>query len=306
MEQIKALNALEVRPTFPDVFVHHINADPNPRKLNGHIVQPFLALSKSATHPKAAADLITQATSAPNTYVFAELLQRPQIQALAENAQFASHLRLLQIFSYDTYQSYCDESPSLPDLNDAQTLKLRQLSLLTLARDRANLSYNALQKELRLPSARELEDLVITVIYAGLVNATLDPARQAVQVTSTAPLRDLSPGSIPEMIEALNNWSHRCTSTLGDLEAQIQNIRTTAAARENEKKVADRKLQHLVGESREFERTKELPGRDALPRRGFNKRSMVDAANFGNDEIMEVDEPLAADEQKKRASKRKM
>ena len=47
MEQTKALNALE----------------------------PFLALSKSATSPRAASDLVVQATSAPNTYVFAELLR---------------------------------------------------------------------------------------------------------------------------------------------------------------------------------------------------------------------------------------
>lgn len=269
-------------------------------------LEPFLALSKSAVHPRAAAELITQATSAPNTYVFAELLQQPHIQALASNEQFASYLNLLQIFSYGTYQSYQNDAASLPALNEAQVLKLRQLTLLTLARDRSNLSYDALQKELQLPLARELEELVITVIYAGLVHATLDPARQAVQVTSVAPLRDLSPGSIPGMITALNNWSDRCTSTLSDLEAQIQSIRAAAAMRETEKRAAEKKMQALVGNSRESEKKKGSPGKDALPRRGYNKRSMVDAANPAHDEMMDLDEPPAAEEQKKRSSKRKM
>jgi COP9 signalosome complex subunit 7 len=60
MEQTKALNALE----------------------------PFLALSKSATSPRAASDLIVQATSAPNTYVFAELLQTPNIQNLRSSEEY--------------------------------------------------------------------------------------------------------------------------------------------------------------------------------------------------------------------------
>ncbi|OAQ73466.1 COP9 signalosome subunit 7 (CsnG) [Pochonia chlamydosporia 170] len=277
MEQTKALNALE----------------------------PFLALSKSATSPRAAADLITRATSAPNTYIFAELLQQPQIQALSQNPDFAPHLALLQIFSYGTYQSY-HETPNLPPLSDAQTLKLRQLSLLTLARDRSNLSYDALQKTLGLTSARQLEELVITVIYAGLLHATLDPARQAIQVNSVAPLRDLSPGSIQDLITALNNWSERCTLTLSDLEAQIRNIQASAAKREKEKRAAEHRIQALVAESRESEKKLDLPGRDVLPRRGYNKRSMVDTANVANDETMDVDEPSAAEEQKKRASKRKM
>lgn len=268
-------------------------------------MQPFLALSKSATSPRAAADLITRATSAPNTYIFAELLQQPQIQALSQSPEFTSYLTLLQIFSYGTYQSYHD-TPNLPPLSDAQTLKLRQLSLLSLARDRSNLSYEALQKALRLTSARQLEELVITVIYAGLLHATLDPARQAVQVNSIAPLRDLSPGSIQGMIAALGKWNDKCTSTLGDLDGQIRHMRATAVAREKEKRAAEQRIQVLVSESRESEKKSDLPGRDILPRRGYGKRSMVDAANVTSDETMDVDEPSAAEEQKKRSSKRKM
>lgn len=78
MEQTRALNALE----------------------------PFLALSKSATAPRAAADLIIQATSASNTYVFAELLATPHIQALKENDEFANHYRLLEIFAWGTWEEY--------------------------------------------------------------------------------------------------------------------------------------------------------------------------------------------------------
>jgi len=78
MEQTRALNALE----------------------------PFIALSKTANSPRAAADLVTQATSAPNTYVFAELLQTPNIQNLRTSEEYAGHLKLLEIFAWGTWQDY--------------------------------------------------------------------------------------------------------------------------------------------------------------------------------------------------------
>lgn len=74
------------------------------RALNA--LEPFLALAKSASSPRAAADLIVQATSSPQTYVFAELLQKPNIQALADSPEFAAHLRLLRIFAWGTHSDY--------------------------------------------------------------------------------------------------------------------------------------------------------------------------------------------------------
>ncbi|OTB05144.1 hypothetical protein M426DRAFT_320201 [Hypoxylon sp. CI-4A] len=206
MEQTKALNALE----------------------------PYLALTKSATSPRAAADLVTHATSNPNTYVFAELLQTPQIQALSQSSDYASYLTLLEIFSYGTFDAYSlavnNGTNNLPKLNDAQALKLRQLSLLSLARDPHNLSYASLQRDLQLPDARAVEDLVISVIYAGLIEAQLDPRYQAVHVSGVSPLRDLAPNSVPSLLTALRSWSDRCADTLTELEVQVAAVK--AAARE--------------------------------------------------------------------------
>ncbi|KAF5967755.1 ACOB [Fusarium coicis] len=275
MEQTKALNALE----------------------------PFIALSKSATSPRAAADLVTRATSAPNTFLFSDLLQTPAIQNLADS-EFSSHLKLLQIFSHGTYYSY-KTTEGLPVLEEVQATKLRQLTLLSLVRDRRNLSYSALQEALDLPGAREVEALVISAVYAGLLHATLDPARAVVQVTSVAPLRGLAPGAIPDLAAALKKWSDRCTTTLEDLDLQIKEIRTTAAARQREQRLADEKLQQLINEQQEgMERKYDLPNmtRD-LGRRGFNKRSVMDTGNLVDNDSMDVDE---AEEEKKRANKRKL
>jgi COP9 signalosome complex subunit 7 len=71
-------------------------------------LEPFLALVKTATSPIAAADLITRATSHPHTYVFAELLETPNIQALrnASDPKHKGYLTLLEIFCWGTWEDY--------------------------------------------------------------------------------------------------------------------------------------------------------------------------------------------------------
>ena len=90
-------------------------------------LQPFihLANSNSATSPRFIANLITNATSSPNTYVFAELLNTPAIQSLRSpdtSAEYSSYLTLLEIFAWGTWQDYeCTYPPQflqiLPNQN---------------------------------------------------------------------------------------------------------------------------------------------------------------------------------------------
>ncbi|GAB7344214.1 hypothetical protein MBLNU457_2104t1 [Dothideomycetes sp. NU457] len=199
---------------------------------------PFLALAKSATSPRAAVDLVTQATSAQNTYVFAELLQTPAIQKLQEDTQYASHYKLLEIFAWGTWQEYQSASSSLPPLNNTQTHKLRLLTLLTLAArctSSSQLTYSNLQSALSLSTPRELESLVTDAIYADLLSGTLNPGQQIVVITSVAPLRDLAPGSVASMISELGAWSQRCEGVLADLEAEMARVRTEAMRRNSRK-----------------------------------------------------------------------
>jgi COP9 signalosome complex subunit 7 len=212
------------------------------RALNA--LAPFLALAKSANSPRAASDLITQATSSPNTYVFAELLQQPNIRKLASDEQYGSHFTLLETFAYETWESYQAASSTLPTLSDAQTRKLRLLSLLTIAAEKpsastvTNLSYSSLCARLDLEHTRDLEQLVTTAIYENLLTATLNPAAQTVVITSVAPLRDLAPGSVGQLLGELSAWSGRCDSVLADLQAEISRIEAEAmkrAAREQRK-----------------------------------------------------------------------
>jgi COP9 signalosome complex subunit 7 len=155
------------------------------------------------------------------------------------------HLQVLQIFCYGTYASY-KSTPDLPPLNAAQELKLQQLSLLTLAQNPTNLTYENLMRELGITSTRDLENLVISAIYAGLLSGTLDPHHQRVSISSISPLRDVSPSSIPSLITTLKEWSYRCHSTLSTLESQIAKIRADAARRHKEEKEWNANVEKMI------------------------------------------------------------
>jgi COP9 signalosome complex subunit 7 len=257
------------------------------RALNA--LAPFLALAKSATSPRAASDLVKQATSAPNTYVFAELLQQPNIRKLASDEQYANYLTLLETFAWGTWESYNASSTPLPALSDAQSRKLRLLSLLTIAAEKTtattqhNLSYPSLCKRLDLESSRDLEQLVTAAIYDNLITATLNPAAQTVVITSVAPLRDLAPGSVTQLLGELSAWSGRCDSVLADLQAEVAKIETNAVKRAAREQSKDKQIKAATEVS---EKTGTIGGTRGISRQS----SKMDTLGDGDDEdAMEVD-----------------
>ncbi|KJY01796.1 COP9 signalosome subunit 7 (CsnG) like protein [Zymoseptoria brevis] len=243
---------------------------------------PFVALTKSANSPRAAADLITQATSAPNTYVFAELLQQPNIQSLAGNEQYGGFHTLLQIFSWGTWTDY-KTTQNLPPLADSQALKLRLLSLLTLAARNSDtpssssiLSYQSLCTHLELTSPVELEQLVTTALYSDLIKGTLNPSDQTINITSVAPLRDIAPGSVQNMVAELTAWSGRCDSVLKSLEAEIKKVKSESEKRAKAEAKAEKQYK-AVADAPEKSNTGSAMGgsKTGHNTRGTNKREQT-------------------------------
>lgn len=131
------------------------------------------------------------------------------------------------------------------------------------------------------------------------------------QVTSVAPLRDLSPDDVAQMRTALRGWSDRCSSVLEDVEAHMARVRDAAAARVRAENEATDKLNTAMAELQNTDKKMGGGGggmtREQLARRGMNKRLMSDAAaKAKTDEAMDLDGPFVGEDGKKRASKRKM
>jgi COP9 signalosome complex subunit 7 len=235
MEQTKALNALE----------------------------PFLILSKSASSPRAAADLITQATSSPHTFIFAELLHTPNIQALRKSRDFAPYVKLLEIFAWGTMADYNSrfawskvhtdhaDAANLPALLPQQKQKLLLLSLLPLANSTRPLTYKHLIGALSLSSVAALESLVTEAIYAQLIDGTLDPQAQVVHISSIAPLRDLSPGSLQSLLLVYHGWESHCDQALSSLDTEIKSIRLRARNKKGREARLRAMLEERLGEKPE-------------------------------------------------------
>ncbi|RVW32310.1 COP9 signalosome complex subunit 7 [Vitis vinifera] len=71
----------------------------------------------------------------------------------------------------------------LPQLVPDQALKLKQLTVLTLAETNKVLPYDQLMQELDVTNVRELEDFLINeCMYAGIVRGKLDQLRRCFEV----------------------------------------------------------------------------------------------------------------------------
>lgn len=141
-------------------------------------------------------------------------------------------------------------TPNLPPLNQDQTLKLRLLSLLSLAPTLKPLTYDSLMNALSITTPAELESLVTTAIYSSLITARLSPASNppTVNVTSVAPLRDVKPQSLSTMITILTEWETRCGDVVNDLEAEIERIKTDAAKRQTREAARARLLEQAAAD----------------------------------------------------------
>ncbi|KAL9935220.1 hypothetical protein V8E36_005568 [Tilletia maclaganii] len=218
-------------------------------------LEPFLLLAKSA-RGAAAVKLIEQATSAPGCYVFSELLDVEGIKQLA-TSEHAPAYHLLEIFAYGTLTDYLaaagpGSSPPLPPLSDAQRTKLQRLTLVTHAGRARVLDYYDLALALGVgPSAdslgapvpssstaqpgllseanvRELEDIIIEAIYAGVLSGKLNQKLRRFEVEA-AMGRDVKGGQeLAEVSSALQAWSSTAEAVLAQLSQRINDARATA------------------------------------------------------------------------------
>lgn len=244
-------------------------------------LEPFLLMAKSLKGA-AAAKLIQDATSAPGVFVFSELLELPNIQELGKNEQHQKALSLLQLFSYKTYQDYLANKDVLPPLNQAQVIKLKHLSIVSLATHRRILPYSDLQKALDISNVRELEDLIIDAIYLDLLQGKLDQKEEQLEVSYTMG-RDLEPGKLEQILASLRDWASTTSAVLSTLDGKINAITADSVAAKLSQQEHERILQANLKEVYEKQKEKSFGGAMATRRFQVGDRE--------NTHMMDVDEP---------------
>ncbi|XP_050050506.1 COP9 signalosome complex subunit 7b [Dermacentor andersoni] len=225
-------------------------------------LEQYLLLAKTAKGA-AAAELIKQVTEAPGVHVFGELLDMPNIQELA-NGPHSSYLNLLNLFAFGTYATYHENKSQFPPLTPAMITKLRHLTIVSLATKTKCIPYSTLLKELDMKNLRELEDLIIDVIYADVVRGKLDQKNNQLEVDYTIG-RDIRPEDVSTIIRVLQEWCTSCETVVNSIECQI--------ARANAMKDSHMKLkQHIDNEVANIKKNLKVQSQDVDDQMGADGR----------------------------------
>ncbi|KAG6435604.1 hypothetical protein SASPL_100478 [Salvia splendens] len=181
----------------------------------------------------ALSSLIVEATSHPSLFAFSEILAAPNVIEL-EGTENSAFLDVLRMFAYGTWSEYKITASRLPQLKPDQVLKLKQLTVLTLAETNKVLPYDTLMQELDVANVRQLEDFLINdciLITApsqhspthqrGIVRGKLDQLRRCFEVQFAAG-RDLRPGQLGGMIQTLSNWLSTSENLLVSIQEKIK------------------------------------------------------------------------------------
>lgn len=185
-------------------------------ELIDHFVKQASALKGPALSP-----LIAEATSNPNLFAFSEILSVPNVLEL-EGTEYSVYLDVLRLFAHGTWSDYKSNAGQLPHLVPDQVLKLKQLTVLTLAETNKVLPYDQLMLELDVVNVRELEDFLINeCMYAGIVRGKLDQLRRCFEVQFAAG-RDLRPGQLGNMIKTLADWLTTSDNLLHTIQEKIK------------------------------------------------------------------------------------
>ncbi|ONI22448.1 hypothetical protein PRUPE_2G129800 [Prunus persica] len=200
-----------------------------------HFVKQALSLEGSAL-----GSLVVEATSHPSLFAFSEILAVPNVLQL-EGTETSVNLDVLRLFSQGTWSDYKSDASRLPHLVPDQVLKLKQLTVLTLAETNKVLPYDQLMQELDVINVRELEDFLINeCMYAGIVRGKLDQLRKCFEVQFAAG-RDPRPGQLGSMIHTLSNWLDTSNNLLISIQEKMKWADTmTELAKEHKKEVEDR------------------------------------------------------------------
>eukprot|EP00802_Teleaulax_amphioxeia_P015529 Tamp_15620.p2 GENE.Tamp_15620~~Tamp_15620.p2 ORF type:complete len:258 (+),score=68.86 Tamp_15620:136-909(+) len=230
------------------------------------VLEQYLILANGA-RGRAGVALIQQAISNPQLFHFGELIDHENIAALDGSPDTKPWLDLLKLFAFGTWAEYNANSANLPPLDDGQALKLKQLTVVSLAADAKVIPYDTLLTALELKDTRTLEDCIIEGMYAGLFAGKLDQKTKQFHVTETAG-RDCKPGELAEMISVLRAW--------------------VEAAEDTSSKIQDKIVYAEKAQEIEAARVKELQGRvDAVKQSTSVEMDGVQGAGHGESMDME-------------------
>jgi len=181
-----------------------------------------------------------------NIFVFGELLEVTSVKSLKES-EFTKDFNTLELFAYGTYRDYTENRELYLDLTELQAIKLKQLTILSLAAKQKVIPFSTLQSEVDIvaENQRSLEDLIIDTMYLGLLTGKLDQIHQILRVKSVA-ARDVKISELDDLINTLNSWKSKFGILMNNLQSSSGYIAEKRSSYVHEQN----SLQYLVNAKR--------------------------------------------------------
>jgi COP9 signalosome complex subunit 7 len=194
-----------------------------------------------------------------------------------KTGEHEKYYNTINLFAFGTYRNYIENKEKLITLTPIMDKKLKHLTILTLATQKKTLPYDDLMVELDLKNVRQLEDLVIEAIYAGifkcfsfchfysslfcvveLINGKLDQKNRQLEI-DYAVARDIQTENIQELVDILSEWLKSCESCSTCLQEQIENANAEKAKRIKHKEKLEEQLTEVKKNIKRHAATSQQP-----------------------------------------------
>mmetsp|Transcript_526 Transcript_526/g.970 ORF Transcript_526/g.970 Transcript_526/m.970 type:complete len:169 (+) Transcript_526:2699-3205(+) len=159
---------------------------------------------------------------------------------------------------------------------NVERMKLKQLTVLSQLSAPGDVSYATLMKELNITKVRELEDLIIELIYAKLLNATFDQKRMLLHFVGCTSrdvpnpdvlqrtrltLTSVQP-TVDVMLQSLGSWRANSARLLQTIDDMALDVREKELEKEGHDASRDAELEKRIAVVRDMMKTDmPLPGR---------------------------------------------
>jgi len=189
--------------------------------LSSNSLRPYVSKIGSLSAGPQFTQFITSLLNDPEVYVFGEVVENDNVKSLSTSDDNSKKsYSLLELFAYGKYSDFKGKEKELPALTDQQLSKLRHLTIISMAQKKRELAYTDLMSELGLPSVHDVESLIISSVYHGILVGKLNSEKQQLVVETTLG-RDVRPHEIDVMIKSLADWQKQSALVLKNLEERV-------------------------------------------------------------------------------------
>uniref|UniRef100_A0A0R0F443 PCI domain-containing protein n=1 Tax=Glycine max TaxID=3847 RepID=A0A0R0F443_SOYBN len=208
-------------------------------KKQSEVMEQLVKQASASPNANALTSILVQATSHPNVFSFSQFLALPNLLQL-EATENSTYLDMLRLFAHGTWSDYKSNADCFPQLIPDQILKLKQLTVLTLAETYKVLPYNQLMQELDMTNVRELEDFLIS---------------ECMYSVQFAACRDLRHAQLGSMIQTLSNWLSTSENLLVSIQEKIKWADAMSEIEKKHRKDVEEKVQEVKSLIKEAENT---------------------------------------------------